>query len=172
MEYIELVTGIVGSLLSALLGAIATYALQRRRASDRSVLELWRSAFDRSAFKGPYLWHSDQRKFKEAIELTIQCVNTGVLQNRKGTVLGTAKPKALIKKSEWRAAGDAVERRLNRIRQLIPQSGLPEGSPTVEEIDREPNEIIDSLNSIWKRVRLPVLPKPTEAETLEDVYEE
>src|ERR1700735_5125302 len=116
MRFIEPLIGFAGALAAALLGALATYLLGRRRASDRSVLELWRAAFDRSAFKGPYQWHSDQARFREAIELTIQCLNTGILQNRKGTVLGTAKPKAQLKNPAWRLLGEDVERRLNRIR--------------------------------------------------------
>lgn len=146
-------------------------AERERAASDRRVLELWRTAFDRSAFKGPYEWHSDQERFRDSIGLVIQCLNTGLLENRKGTELGRAKPKSEIQNPEWRQAGDAVERRLNRIRQLVPRSGLPEDPATKEEIDRLREEIIDILNPMMERVGLPILPKPSEADTFEDLYE-
>lgn len=168
MRFIEPLIGFAGALVAALVGALATYMLGRRHASDRSVLELWRAAFDRSAFKGKYLLHSDQARFKEAIDLTIQCLNTGVLQNRKGTVLATAKPKAQLKNPAWRLLGEGVERKLNSIRQLIPASGLPEDPTIVEAMDRERKEIIESLNAAWTRTGLPLLPLPTEAELFEE----
>lgn len=172
MRFIEPLIGFAGALAAALLGALATYLLGRRRASDRSVLELWRAAFDRSAFKGPYQWHSDQARFREAIELTIQCLNTGILQNRKGTVLGTAKPKAQLKNPAWRLLGEDVERRLNRIRESIPASGLPDNPKIVEAIERDRQKIVESLNDAWKRTGLPLLPLPTEAGTIADIFEE
>lgn len=101
MNLTEAMIGAFAALLAAGAGAMATHWLQRKRASDREVLELWRAAFDRAAFKGPYQWHTNQKRFKEAIELTIQCVNTSVLQNRKGTVLGSAKPKSAIWNPAW-----------------------------------------------------------------------
>ncbi len=173
MQVVEPLMGAIAAVVAALLGAFATYWLGRKRASDRSVLELWRAAFDRSAFKGPYTWHSDQKRFKEAIELTIQCVNTGVLQNRKGTVLGTAKAKAQIKSPEFRAVGDTVERKLNRIRQLIPESGsLPQDAKIIEAMDQERGQIVETLNAIWKKAGLPLLPSPADAATLDDVFHE
>lgn len=172
MRFIEPLIGFAGALAAALLGALATYLLGRRRASDRSVLELWRAAFDRAAFKGPYQWHSDQVRFREAIELTIQCLNTGSLQNRKGNVLGASKPKAQLKNPAWRLLGEDVERRLNRIRESIPASGLPDNPEIVEAIERDRKKIIESLNDAWKRTGLPLLPLPTEAVTIADLFEE
>jgi len=165
----EALIGAVATLLGALITVLVSHLLGRRRVSDRQVLELWRAAFDRAAFKGPYKWHSDQERFREAIALTTQCVNTGVLQNRRGTVLGTSKPKAQIARPAWRAVGDDLERRLKRIQNLIPESGPPRDP---EAMDRERNEIIDVLNGLFKSAGLPLLPTPTEAATLDDVFHE
>jgi hypothetical protein len=172
MRFIEPLIGFAGALLAAVLGALVSYLLGQRRASDRSVLELWRAAFDRPAFKGPYQWHSDQERFREAIELTIQCVNTGILQNRKGTVIGTAKPKAQLKNPAWRLLGEDVERRLNRIRESIPAAGLAADPEIVEALEKDRKKIIESLNAAWKRTGLPLLPLPSEAETIADVFDE
>jgi hypothetical protein len=165
---------LAGAVLAALVTVLVTNHQQRRRASDREVLELWRAAFDRAAFKGPYTWHSDPGRFREAIELTLQCINAGVLQNRKGTILGKAKPKALMRNSALRSVGEAVERKLNRIRDLVPPDGAlgPGTTPVADAIDRERDDVIDLLNDAWANARLPLLPRPTEAKSLDDVFEE
>ena len=160
------------AVFSALLGALVTYLLARRRASDRSTLEVWRVAFDRPAFKGPYLLHSLPDPFREAIQLTIQCVNTGKLQNRKGIELAQTKPKAQIRNPELRAVAENLERKLIRLKLLIPDLGPPPNCETVDAIDKEREEIIDMLNVLWSRAKLPMLARPKDAGTMNDVFSE
>jgi hypothetical protein len=172
MHYVEPLIGLVGGLLAALLGALATHVLATKRASDRCVLEVWRAAFDRSAFKGTYDFHSDQERFKSAIRLTIQSVNTGVLQNRKGTVFKTSKPKGEIKRKEWRRAGELLERELNRLVQLIPDSPARPSAEIKSQIESIRSEIIRVLNEVLAQGGLPLLPPPSEATEYNDVFSE
>jgi len=83
-----------------------------------------------------------------------------------------AKSNAQLKNSAWRLLGEDVERRLNRIRESIPSSGLAEDPKIVEALERDRKEIVESLNAAWKRTGLPLLPLPTEAGTIADVFEE
>jgi hypothetical protein len=169
VQHVDALIGAAAALLAASLAAIATHVFGRMRASDKDALWLWRTGFDRPAFKGPYEWHSDQVAFRKAIEDSIKCINTGVLSSRTGAALGTAKPKAQIRNSEWRAVGDKVEQKLNRIRQLVPDSGAPPQDPKImETMNRERNEIIEMLNGIWNRARIPPLPRVESGETYSD----
>jgi hypothetical protein len=144
MEIFAALIGFAG----ALLGALLTFVLGRLKASDRSAFVLWRTAFDRAAFKGPYQFHSKPHSFEEAIGMTIKCVSTGVLESRRGTLLGKAKPKGQIRRAEWRTLGDTIERNLTRIAQLIP----PQSEKDLLTIDAEREEVIRALNAVWRTV--------------------
>jgi hypothetical protein len=168
----ELSTATVSALIGvvgAILGAVIARWIERRRASDKEAFAFWRVAFDRPAFKGLYTWQSDQEAFKRAIEDTIKAVTTGVLTDRHGTELGRCKAKAYLKRSEWLSTMDTIESRLNRIRKLIPSEIGEVDLKVTEEMDKERDEILKSLNEIWKLLKIPLLPKPTDVKSYEDV---
>jgi hypothetical protein len=150
-------------LIGALLAVILKFALDRRRTSDREILHVLRVAFDRPAFKGPFTWHSDQSSFKRAIEQTIKAVNTGVLQDTAGHELVKGKGLAYIKDSWLRSEIENVERRLKRIGNLVQNIIEERPEPDAPQvIDSERDEIVRALNEVWKRLRIPTLPIPTE----------
>lgn len=156
---------IVGSVFTAIL----THKLERKRASDKELFSVWRMAFDRPAFKGPFNWQSDQLAFRRAIDLTLKAVNTGVLLDRQGVELGRGKGKAYISDSKRRLAMEAVERRLNHIQSLIPNPEEPRDEKVITTIDRDRDEIIKTLNDIWKGLEIPLLPIPSDVKDMDDV---
>ena len=172
MQFIEPLIGFAGALVAALLGALATYMLGRRRASDRSVRSCGGLPLTGLLSRDRTSGTATSRVSGRPSNSRFKCLNAGILQNRKGTVLGTAKPKAQLENPVWRLLGEGVERKLNRIRLLIPPSGLPVDPKSVESMDRERKEIIEPLNHARKRTGLPLRPLPTEAGTIDDVFEE
>jgi hypothetical protein len=146
-------------------------AQRERETSDRGALELWRIAFDRPAFKGPYQWHSDQDAFRQAINLTIKCINTGSLYDRhENTVSFNARARTQIENPEWRKAGEAMVSKLADLTRLIPRDKQRPDQKTQEDIDQIRNEVIDILNPIWESVGLRTARRPTEAKDLEEVF--
>jgi hypothetical protein len=167
-----LLSTIIGGLIAVLgsiLAAFLTHKLERRLASDKELFSVWRMAFDRPAFKGPFTWHSDQQAFRRTIDLTLKAVNTGVLLDRQGVELGRGKGKAYIRDAKKRSVMDTVEKRLQRIQNLIPRSSDPQVEKVATAIDQERNEIIRSLNNIWNSLEIPLLPLPTDANDYNDV---
>ena len=147
------------SVAGSVLVAILAYMLSRRRISDKEMFWKWRVAFDRRAFKGPYNWHSDPQPFEKAIEETIEAVNTGVVVTGSG---GGGLGKAYIRKADWRVKMEEVERRLSKISNLVTGLEKPLDETPAEAINRERDEIITTLNKIWKGLGIPELPIPTQ----------
>lgn len=180
-EIIIALIGIVGAVLGAAAGAYLTYKFtqrqQQQRMSDRQIFEAWRIAFDRPAFKGPWTWHSNIGAFRRAIEATIKAVDTGDIRGSEER----GKGRAYLSNREWLLKMDEVERRLNRIRSLVYQIENPETKPSHEQekpltdvsamIDHERDEVIETLNSIWKVLKIPTLRKPTEVKTYDEILD-
>lgn len=156
--------GVAGTVL----GAFVAYVLSRRRISDKEIFLIWRMAFDRRDFKGPYIWNSDPMPFKQAIDDTILAINTGVIATRKrGLVVERGKGKSYITNKKWRLKMDEVEKGLIKISNMSENivKPLEEGKPLDDlpsAIDYERNEIIKILNEIWSTLRIPTLPIPTD----------
>jgi len=156
--------GVAGTVL----GAVVAYVLSRRRISDKEIFLTWRMAFDRRAFKGPYIWNSDPMPFRQAIDDTIQAINTGLVATRKrGLVVERGKGKSYIRNKKWRLKMDEVEKGLIKISNMIENivKLFEEGKPLDDlpsAIDYERNEIIKILNEIWSTLRIPTLPIPTD----------
>jgi hypothetical protein len=161
--------GVAGTVL----GAVVTYVLSKRRISDKEIFLIWRMAFDRRAFKGPYIWNSDPIPFKQAIDDTILAINTGVIATRKrGIVVERGKGKSYIRNKKWRLKMDEVEKGLinisdmsGNIVNLLEEGESLDDLPSV--IDFERNEIIKMLNEIWSTLRIPILPIPTDIHDFE-----
>jgi len=168
-ELLAVIIGGLVAILGSLLTAFVTYKLQRKRASDKELFYVWRMAFDRPAFKGPYTWHSDQLAFKRAIDLTLKAVNTGVLLDRHDVEMGRGRGKAYIGNSKRRSTMDDVERRLNHIRGLIPEPGQPPQEGVAATMDDARDEIIRTLNEVWKELGIPLLPIPSKVGDMDDV---
>lgn len=94
-----------------------------------------RGAFDRPAFKGPYLWHSDHQAFQEAIATTLKVVKTGKLFDRHGQEL---------QRVEGRYVGSFLVRNLGRRKAL------------------QRDETVRMLNLIWKDLDITEMRLPTE----------
>ena len=162
---LPLFTALIG-LVGGVLVAVVTYILSKRRMSDKEMFWKWRVAFDRLAFKGPYNWHSAPEPFEKAVKETIKAVNTGVVITGSG---GGGLGKTFIRNHQWRAKMDMVERRLSKISQLAAGLEKTQSGTPAEAIDHERNEIIRTLNEIWKCLGIPELPIPTE---VEDIFQD
>lgn len=161
------------SAIAALAAAIGGYLFEKawegRKQSDKNAFWLWRTAFDRSAFKGPFTWHSDQDAFRSALDATTKAVTTGVLTDRQGGVLGRGKPKGELKRPQYRSTMDDVELRLRRIRSAIIQPGAPDRDDVAKDIDDERDAIIRSLNAIWTELGIAQLPVPSDVVDYRDI---
>lgn len=71
--------GVLGVVLGAVVSAFISSWLQKRRISDKEQFYSWRVVFDRTAFRGPYSWHSAQEPFIDAMKQTIRAINTGIV---------------------------------------------------------------------------------------------
>lgn len=156
--------GVAGTVL----GAVVAYVLSRRRISDKEIFLIWRMAFDRRAFKGPYIWNSDPMPFKQATDDTIQAINTGLVATRKrGLVAERGKGKSYVRNKKWRLKMDEVEKGLIKISNMSQNIVKPLGEgKSLDDlslaIDYERNEIIKILNEIWITLKIPKLPIPTD----------
>lgn len=178
-DYLIAFIGVGGIVLGAAVGAYLTYRLNLRQQqqlvqlSDKQLFQAWHVAFDRPVFKGPWRWHSDIEKARRAIEALIQAVNTGDIRGSREAGRG----RTYLRNKEWYAKMGEVERRLNRIRILVQEVEKPSLEPArpsneiAEEIDHERDEIIETLNEIWKSFGLEPLPKPSEEKTYGGGYE-
>jgi|GEM_PF-2589301 hypothetical protein len=190
--------GGVAALLAAIIGAIAAFLVAERqhkhaveqlniahaqqvqlleqRMSDQQIFQDWRIAFDRAVFKGPWQWHTDQSKAKQGIEDIIKAINTGDIGGSTGGGKGGM---SLINDQERYKKMEVVERRLNYIRSLVskleelakaPQEGEMSFYDISNKIDHERDEIIETMNEIWKELGIRPLRKPSEFKTFQEAY--
>jgi len=163
--------GLVGGWIAA---AVA-YLWQRRRASDKELFLLLRQAFDRPAFKGPYIWQSDQRAFREAIDITLKAVKTGRHFDRRGQeilrVEGRYPGSFSIRNPARRKAINDVEDRLERIAASSRKSPEEQTPEMAKQIDCDRDEVIRILNRIWKSLNIVEMRLPTEVKVLDEVQD-
>jgi hypothetical protein len=153
-----------------ILGAGLSYYLSQRQKSEKQIFWIWRVAFDRSAFKGKFIWHSNRDHFRKAISDTIKAIDTGLVTTRSGQEVTRGEGKSFVKNKERRLKMDEVERRLEKIRGMVPQENEGITVEIAVEIDRERDKIIKEMNEIWRSLGIPELPIPTEIEKAEDVW--
>jgi hypothetical protein len=160
-----------GVIVAAIVGALLTQKLRHREISDKDQFRDWREAFDRAAFKGPYLWNSDPKPFLKAITDTIRAVNTGARYDGD-RLISSGKGKARIRNPRWRSEMDDIERELSYIRRSVDEAIRSDaGEPSymtahldpslAEHMDKARDDVISRLNAIWSDLRIPVLPVPT-----------
>jgi len=170
------VTTAIG-LIGAGIGGIVTHLWQKRRTSDRELFLVLRGAFDRPAFKGPYLWHSDHVAFQEAIAITLKAVKTGRRFDRRGEELDRAEGRHrgtfAIRNPARRKTVEEVEDRLQRILKLSKELQAPAGTPAnaAESIDRDRDEVIRILNLAWKGLGIGEMRLPTAVKVYEEVQD-
>ncbi len=155
--------------------------------SDKDIFLAWRVAFDRFVFKGPwplqngYYPKSDEIRAKQGIEDIINAIDTGDI---KGSA-EKGKGRAVLKNKEWFLKMENVASQLNEIRDLVKQheklhtSGIDFGVVSKEQtdakrerikeitgmIDHKRDEIIETMNEIWKALEISTLIKPSEVRT-------
>jgi hypothetical protein len=128
--------------------------------SDKEIFEHLRMAFDRPAFKVPYQRELDIRDLSKAISDTILAVNTGMIRTRDGHVLAedNSKSKGHIRDSQFRYIMDDIEMHLINIQTALREGDMRRNFIKGSYVDEEGNYIIDSLNSIFKKLEIPTLP--------------
>jgi hypothetical protein len=173
---IKTVIGLVG----AGVGGIVTHLWQRRRTSSRELFLVLRGAFDRPAFKGQYLWHSDQKAFQEAIDITLKAVKTGRRFDRRGQELDRAEGRHrgtfAIRDPAQRKTLEEVEDRLQRINKLSKDmqgsaATSTDAAKIAETIDRDRDEVIRLLNLTWKSLGIEEMRLPTAVKVYEEVHD-
>jgi hypothetical protein len=164
-------------LLGAGVGGIVTHLWQRRRTSDRELFLVLRGAFDRPAFKGRYLWHSDHIAFQEAIAITLKAVKTGRRFDRRGQELDRAEGRHRgtfsIRDPFRRKAVEEVEDLLQRILKYSKDMHGPDATlgVTAERIDCDRDEIIRILNLVWSGLGIEEMRLPTTILSYEEVQD-
>jgi hypothetical protein len=163
-------------LIGAGVGSVVTQIWKNRRASDKELFLFLRGAFDRPAFKGPYLWHSDHQAFQEAVATTLKAVKTGRQFDGRGQevaerIEGRFRGSFLICNPERREAMQDVEDRLQRIFQLSRDFATAADEETRKRIDSDRDEVIRTLNLIWRAFGIPDMRLPTEVKLYEEVYD-
>jgi hypothetical protein len=166
-------------LIGAGTGGLVTHFWQQRRASDKALFLVLRGAFDRPAFKGPYLWHSDHRAFQEAIATTLKAVKTGRRFDRHGQeaadrIDGRYYGPFAIRDTDRRRAMQDVEDRLQRILHLskeIAASPEKRNKGTIKQIDDDRGEVIRTLNRIWGGLKIPQMRLPIEIKLYQEAYD-
>lgn len=158
-------------------GGVVTYLWQRRRASDRELFLVLRGAFDRPAFKGPYLWHSDHDAFQQAIAITLKAVKTGRRFDRRGQELdrteGRYRGTLSIRDPARRKAVQEVEDCLQRVLKPSKEMHGPDATlgATAESIDRDRDQVIRVLNGVWRAFGIEEMRLPTAINSYEDVQD-
>ena len=164
-------------LIGAGVGGAVTHLWQRRRTSGRELFLVLRGAFDRPAFKGTYLWHSDQQAFQEAIAITLKAVKTGRRFDRRGQELdraeGSHRGTFAIRNPAQRKTLEEVEDRLQRILKLSKDmQATATGAPAIAEtIDCDRDEVIRVLNLAWKSLGIQEMRLPTAVKLYEEVQD-
>ncbi len=141
---------------------------------DRDLFEFFRMIFNRPAFRGPMMWQTDPKPFKSAIDLTLQAVNTGVVQNRHGIVLRKYEGMTWPADKNLRSKMEEIQSRLHTVSMLIEKliGGDADRGEILKAIDNERDEIIKVLNGMLARFDIPLLPIPTEVKDSTNVWEQ
>lgn len=168
--------GVLGVVLGAVVSAFISSWLQKRRISDKEQFYSWRVVFDRTAFRGPYSWHSAQEPFIDAMKQTIRAINTGIVfhPGLGEDTVHRGKGKSQLRRAEWRRDMDQVERRLHNIVVVVEARmggtpAYPDMDLSTVDIDKERDAVVDVMNGIWRRLNIPVLDLPT---SITDIYTE
>lgn len=171
----EITKTLIG-LIGAGVGGFLSYLWQRRRTSDKELFLMLRAAFDRPAFKGLYVWHSDQQVFQQAIATTLKAVKTGRFIDRHGQELHRIEGRYLgpfqIRNLGRRKAIQEIEDRLQKIYQLskdIEASPANPNDDTIRLIDRERDEVVRKLNLIWRGLAITEMRLPTECKGYDEM---
>ena len=131
---------------------------------DATLFEMYRNiVFDRQAFKGTLKVETGNfaRKYLTAFELAI--FNTSLALQyggfKRGHIRKEVPPVDTIENQEYKKKMEMVMDDLDSIRQMLRnrQNELP-----VAEIDSARDKIIDTLNGIWKELKIKPLKLPTE----------
>jgi hypothetical protein len=172
------VTKVLIGLIGTAAGGLLTYLWQRRRTSDKELFLMLRGAFDRPAFKGPYLWRSDHQGFQQAIATTLKAVKTGRLFDRHGHELlhveGRYVGSFLVRNVARRKSLQEIEGRLQKIDQLSKEIGSSSGNPNedaMRSMDRERDEVVQALNRVWRNLGIMEMRLPTEYEKYEETMD-
>jgi hypothetical protein len=146
--------------------------MQDDEISYKQIFEHFRKAFDRPAFKGAYHWHSMIVPFEQAISDTILAVDTGLRKTRQGILIdkGEGNSKSDIKNMEWRSKMDDIETHLSNIQISMRKGDMNALYIDGGAIDEDRKQIINTLNKIFESMGIPLLPLPTEAKEMSDVW--
>ncbi len=170
-KVIDVLIGLIG----AGLGGLVTYLWKSRRTSDKELFLVLRGTFDRPAFKGPYLWHTDHTAFQEAIATTLKAVKTGRRMDSHGQddlrVEGRYYGPFTVHDAQRRRVLQDVEDRLQRVFQLSHDFAKLGSEDTRKQIDDDRDETIRMLNLIWKDLGIPEMRIPTKVNLYEEVYD-
>jgi hypothetical protein len=141
-------------------------------ASDRQWFEDAFELFNRPAFRGKYLGWTGHEPFQFVLSRIVKALNTGVVENRDGTVRKTIKPMKEIKDKKLFAAMLDLADRLKAIDNLISSHSPYPGKfeDVVAEIDKNRDSIVRKLNEIWQCFGIHTLPIPTAVTTTADAY--
>jgi TIR domain len=148
---------------------------------DRKFFEDLQIAFDRPAFKGPFLWQTNPIPFQKAYRITLQALTTGVLQNRAGMEIKSMAPITSLKDIKLFTMMQDVVVALKTTENLIVllertplhERHMPgwEGYKIIKQIDIIRDDVIRKLNKIWGCFGFHMLPIPTEVKESTDVWE-
>jgi methyl-accepting chemotaxis protein len=163
--YTETINLLFALILSAITGVTA-YFWGRRRARERDLFLIWRNAFDRAAFRGPYNYHSEKKPFQRAMSMVIKSIASGKLFDSDGRELARVDgvyhgPSQIRNKQRQKAILD-VRERLEKIRRLS-------FTPGVQNIDFERDILVERMNGVWKSLGIEPMRLPTEFKGYDDV---
>jgi hypothetical protein len=185
---------LVVTVLGDLLVGVALFFGQRwyaqrgrlRRLSDKELLWNLREAFDRRAFRGPYLgeqrlvpatWDpaAERNPFDAAIDATLNAVSYGHIVVPG---VGDGPPKVIdsqgvdrVADRHRRAALKGVQAQLIGLQSLLAQlraDDIAGFSPAeaqrrlVAAIDDRRDAVVAAMNGLWRELGIPPLPLPTE----------
>ena len=105
------------------------------------------------------------------MDATIKALTTGMLTSRSGREIRSGKGISELRRGERRSQMDQVVTLLRRIRERV-KSVKPDEAvdPAMAElIDADRDAVINSMNSIWRRLGIPELPLPSKATDVSEV---
>ena len=174
---LPVVTALIGA-AGGLAAAVLADRLRRRRGMpDRDQVREWLFFFNRPAWKGQFIWHSDLDQYAGVLAATRKAINTGMLETRSGKeleahrVLGASH----LADRQLRDAMIEIVSRIERIEAMVKAVQEEERlkgnasalrGQSAEVIDVERDAVVLQLNDIARRCKLDPLPLPTCAKHL------